>query len=50
MKFYVSVDLKKIDGGIEYKSFESLTLDPDCDPILMQVASELRQGFKPSKN
>lgn len=49
-KFYVSVDIKKIEIGHEYKSFEDLSLDPDCDGILMEVAREVRGGFRPSKN
>jgi hypothetical protein len=49
-KFYISVELKKLSTGAEYNSFESLTYDPDCDSILMEVASEIRGGFRPSKN
>jgi hypothetical protein len=49
-KFYVEVDITKVDGGHTYKNFDDLSLDPDCDGILMEVAREVRGGFRPSKN
>lgn len=49
-KFYLVVQLKKLDGDIEYKSFEDLSYDPDCVPILNDVASLLMEGIRPSKN
>jgi hypothetical protein len=49
-KFYQKVNLKKIDGGQEYKSFEDLSMDPDCDEIISEVSSMMRAGFRPGKN
>ena len=49
-EFYVSVDIKKLSDGTEYKSFEDLSMDSDCDAIITDIARALRDGFKPSKN
>jgi hypothetical protein len=46
-KFYVGVELKKLSDGKEYKSFEELCEDPDCDPILIEIAGQIRSGFNP---
>lgn len=47
-KFYQAVELKRVSDGMEFKSFEDLSLDPDCDAILIEVAREVRMGFRPS--
>ncbi len=44
-KLYVSVDLKVIETGEEIKSFEQMQLSPECDSVLMEVASKLGSGF-----
>ncbi len=49
-KFYVSVAMKKLKDGTEYTSFDCLSADPDCDAILLEVAREVRSGFRPGKN
>ena len=46
--FYVSVEMKRIDG-VEFKSFSDLTHDPECDGILIEVAKEIRSGFRPAQ-
>lgn len=47
--FYVSVELKKLADGTEYKSFEDLELDVDAEPVVVEIARALRLGFKPGK-
>lgn len=49
-KFYVSVEMKKLADGSVYTSFDELSADPDCDGILLEVAREVRSGFRPGKN
>lgn len=48
--FYIAVEIRKLSDGTEYKSFEDMSVDPDCDALLIDVAHALRGGFKPSKN
>ncbi len=48
-KFYREVLIKHKDGR-EFSSFEDLSLDPECDAILIEVASKLRNGFHVGKN
>jgi hypothetical protein len=48
-KFYLEVGLKRIKDGAEFKSFDDLSADPECDEILMEVAQALRGGFKPGE-
>lgn len=48
-KYYLSVDMKHNDGR-EYKCFDDLANDPDCDAILIEVAMGLSRGFRPGKN
>lgn len=47
--FYVEVKLKRISDGAEFKSFTDLSVDPDCDGIILEVAKSLRSGFRPGK-
>ncbi len=47
---YIKVSLKKVEDGSLISNFEELTLDPDCDGILIEVASSIASGLKPSKN
>lgn len=48
-KNYVSVSLKNNATGEEYKSFEDLSSDPDCHNIMVEVASQMLNGFKLGK-
>lgn len=45
-KHYLSVSLKKNATGEEYKSFEDMSVDPDCHPIMIEVGTQLLNGFK----
>lgn len=47
--FYKAVEIKHADGR-EFKSFEDLQSDPDCDAILVDVAMAISRGFRPGKN
>jgi hypothetical protein len=48
-KFYKGVEMKRLSDGKEFKSFADLSMDPDCDSILIEVAKEIRNGFRPSQ-
>lgn len=43
---YVNVDLKRKSDGKEFKSFDDMQYDSDCDSILIEVAGKLMHGFK----
>lgn len=47
-KFYVSVDIKSIDGT-EYKSFDDLKADAECVEVLFDIAAALSQGVNKKK-
>ncbi len=47
-KFYISVDLARISDGKKFTSFQEMTMDSDCDEVLIEIAKEIRSGFKPS--
>lgn len=47
-KFYVSIDLTRISDDKKFNSFQDLTMDSTCDEILIEVAKEIRSGFRPS--
>ena len=49
LKYYLSVDIKHKDGR-EFKSKDDLLCDPECDGILIDVASAVSRGFKVGKN
>jgi hypothetical protein len=49
LKFYQSVEIKHKDGR-EFKSKDDLLSDPDCDAILIDVASAVSRGFRVGKN
>jgi len=44
--FYKMVALKHIKTGEEYKSFDEMTCDEKCHPILIEVGMALLGGFK----
>jgi hypothetical protein len=46
---YEEVKLQHIESGVEYESFEDLTLDPECDAVLTEVAGLVLRGFGLSK-
>lgn len=46
---YLSVDIKARDGSKEFKSYDEMILDPDCDDVLMEVAGVILHGLRPSK-
>lgn len=46
----ISVHLKNLATGVEYKTFEDMDSDPDCDAILSELGFAFRKGFKPGKN
>lgn len=50
MPFYVSVEMKKLSNGAEYKSFDDLSFDPEAEGILQEAAQELANGLQLSKN
>lgn len=47
---YKSVALKDKESGMEYKSFEDLSMDPSCDEILIEIAGVVLRGQRPTKN
>ena len=47
---YVKVDLEKIETGEKYKSFDDLSYDVACDPILYEVGIQLVTGFPMGKS
>lgn len=47
-KFYKSVSLTRLSDGKKFESFDELSMDPECDVILIEAAKEVRQGFRPS--
>jgi len=47
--FYKEVEVKHADGR-EFKSFEDLQSDPDCDGALIEIAMAISRGFRPGKN
>jgi len=49
-KHYEEITLKRISDGVEFKSFEQMEVDSSCDAILIDVGSQLINGFKPTKN
>jgi len=47
---YKKVALTHLKSGREYKNFDDLSLDPECDGILVDVAGTVMNGLRPSKN
>ena len=45
---YKEVKLKYKADGVEIKSFEEMIENPDCDPVLQEVALAIMNGLKPS--
>ena len=45
-KQYLTVSLKKLSTGEEYTSFDDLSIDQDCNGILIEVATQVMNGFK----
>jgi hypothetical protein len=48
IKFYVSVELDHNDGR-KFRSTDDLLMEPDCDAVLIEVASGITKGFKMGK-
>jgi hypothetical protein len=46
---YVDIDLKKVDGA-KITSWDEMIYDPDCEPVINEVATALVSGFKISGN
>ena len=42
----ISVSLKKIQSGVEFKAYDEMIYDGDCDAILIEIAMQLMNGFK----
>ena len=47
---YIAVNMKYRDGSAEFKSFDDLSTDANCDDILIEIAGLLMNGFRPTKN
>ena len=47
---YVSIELKKKVGGATVTTWDELIHDPDCEPVVNEVATALISGFRPSGN
>jgi len=47
--FYAEVHIKRNTDGELIESFDMLQLDPDCDPLLIEVATGLMTGFRAGK-
>ena len=43
---YSKVELKRVEDGKEFKSFDEMAFDPSCDAILSEVAGQLINGLK----
>lgn len=48
-KFYEKVSIERRDGSEKFASFEDLSIEPDCGPILIEAAGALFNG-KVEKN
>lgn len=48
-KHYKFVEIKNKNTGAVHKSFEDLTLDPECDEVLIGAAGKLINGGRVSK-
>jgi len=46
---YVAIDLKKVNGAT-VTTWDELIHDPDCEPVVNEVATALISGFRPSGN
>ncbi len=44
--FYVKVDLEYISTQKKYTNFDELAHDPDCDSVVIEIASNLVNGFR----
>jgi hypothetical protein len=47
---YISVNIKHLETGDEFKSFEEMTMNPVCDTILMEIGALMVGGIRPGKN
>lgn len=47
---YIEASVKLKESGKEFKSFEEMELDNDCDEVLIGAAAFLMNGGKVSKN
>lgn len=48
-KHYQKVELIKLSDGTEYKTYQDLIHDPECDSIVIEIASNLPNGYKLGK-
>lgn len=48
-KHYKQIKLVKKDGS-KVESWDDLIADPDCEPVVLEVATSLLNGFRPSGN
>jgi len=45
-KHYAKVEIKNKETSQAYKSFADMSIDSACDPILIEIAMNLLNGFK----
>jgi len=48
--FCEEIDLKILSDGTKITSFEEFAVYPECRGAFMEVAAQLMNGFRPSKN
>lgn len=48
-QFYKKVELKNVETGQEFTSFDDLTYESECDDILSEIANLYMGGFKLGK-
>lgn len=48
--YYVSVSLKRISDGAEFKTFEDMTFESELHATLQEVAGDIISGLKVGKN
>lgn len=48
-EYIVRVELKRLSDNKEFKSFEDLSEDGDCDDLITDFGYAFRKGFKPGK-
>lgn len=44
--YFLKIDLKKIDGSKEFKSYDDLQYDDECSDILIEASTQFLNGFK----
>jgi hypothetical protein len=43
---YVSIALKHLPSGVEYKAYEDLSCDPECHGVVTEIAGAVLNGLK----